>query len=128
MVFVLMHYCRTYLSKSILKSALSVLSPRKLESLRSARVCSSPTSFPGEAPALDALRLFTFPRQYTRPHPRSRLRAQRDSACGSLNLDLLTKMSAVNPTSAFPPTDAQSSKGSLQAGSGASNAANVAKR
>lgn len=33
MVFVLMHYCRTYLSKSILKSALSVLSPRKLESL-----------------------------------------------------------------------------------------------
>jgi hypothetical protein len=26
MVFVLMHYCRTYLSKSILKSALSVLS------------------------------------------------------------------------------------------------------
>ena len=105
-----------------------MLSPRKLESLLLARVSSSPTSFLGEAPASDALNYFALLRQYTRPAP-AHGSEHSDTPLAVHSTSILSiNMSAVNPTSAFPPTDAQSSKGSLQAGSGASNPANVAKR
>lgn len=127
-VVVIMHYCRTYLSESILKSAGFRAESEKVGIPSPCTRLFLANIVPWRSACLGRAQLLRPSAPVHPPRPGSRLRAQRDSACGSLNLRSLTNMSAVNPTSAFPPTDAQSSKGSLQAGSGASNAANVAKR